>query len=153
MSKGDLTAKQKQFCEEYLIDLNATQAAIRAGYSQKTARTIAANLLAKMNIKDYVQGLMDKRADKTLYDQEYVINGLLEVHRRCMEGEFINPAGANKALELLGKHKRMFVDKVEIEGELDLNHKSFEQYIEVKKQAQKELSNEPNNRIKSLGGE
>jgi len=150
MSKGDLTAKQKQFCEEYLIDLNATQAAIRAGYSQKTARTIAANLLAKMNIKDYVQGLMDKRADKTLYDQEYVINGLLEVHRRCMEGEFINPAGANKALELLGKHKRMFVDKVEIEGELDLNHKSFEQYIEIKKQAQKELSDEPNNRIKDL---
>lgn len=64
---------QSRFCEEFLKDLNATQAAIRSGYSQKTARTIACKLLAKAHIQAKIQSGMEKRskrleisADKTL---------------------------------------------------------------------------------------
>lgn len=59
-----INPKQKRFVEEYLVDLNATQAAIRAGYSKKTARTQAADLLAKPNIHNAVARLQKKRSDK-----------------------------------------------------------------------------------------
>ena len=49
-----LTDKQKRFCEEYLIDLNATQAAIRAGYSPKTAEQTASRLLRNVNVQEYI---------------------------------------------------------------------------------------------------
>lgn len=65
VKKSKLTAKQKRFCEEYLIDLNATQAAIRAGYSEKTANTIAAQNLAKRNIQEYLSGKQQKRSERT----------------------------------------------------------------------------------------
>lgn len=52
-----LSPKQRRFCEEYLIDLNGTQAAIRAGYSERTANEQAAQLLAKLSIKDYIKEL------------------------------------------------------------------------------------------------
>ena len=55
---GKLNQKQTLFCDEYLIDLNATQAAIRAGYSEKTARFIGAENLTKPNIAEYIQTLM-----------------------------------------------------------------------------------------------
>lgn len=49
-----LTPKQKRFCEEYLIDLNATQAAIRAGYSPKTAEQTASRLLRNVKVQEYI---------------------------------------------------------------------------------------------------
>lgn len=55
-----LTDKQKRFCEEYMIDLNATQASIRAGYSKKTANVIASENLTKKGIKEYIKFLKDK---------------------------------------------------------------------------------------------
>lgn len=60
----ELTPKQKMFCKEYLIDLNATRAAIRAGYSEKTARKIANENLTKPDIQEYIQAQMNKRAAK-----------------------------------------------------------------------------------------
>lgn len=60
-----LTAKQAAFVREYLVDLNATQAAIRAGYSKKTANVIASELLAKPNIQSAIQEEMKKRAERT----------------------------------------------------------------------------------------
>lgn len=60
-----LKPKQKVFCEEYIIDLNGTQAAARAGYSKKTSNEIAAELLAKPSIKAYIQLLLDARSQKT----------------------------------------------------------------------------------------
>lgn len=57
-----LTPKQEQFCREYLVDLNATQAAIRAGYSAKTARAAGARLLTDVDIQTQIQNGMDKRA-------------------------------------------------------------------------------------------
>lgn len=53
-----LTDKQKRFCEEYVIDLNATQSAIRAGYSERTVRSIANENLTKLDIQDYIQKLL-----------------------------------------------------------------------------------------------
>jgi phage terminase small subunit len=71
MAADSLTPKQERFCEEYLIDLNATQAAIRAGYSERTARGIASNLLTKVNIQERIGGLRNaasKRAGIALDD-------------------------------------------------------------------------------------
>ena len=62
-----MTAKQKRFCDEYLIDLNATQAAIRAGYSEKNARNIGCENLAKPNIKDGWK-LTERKTVKTVGD-------------------------------------------------------------------------------------
>lgn len=50
-----LTSKQQRFCDEYLVDLNATQAAIRAGYSKKTAKQIAQQNLTKLDIQEYIK--------------------------------------------------------------------------------------------------
>ena len=76
MAKAKLTAKQEQFCQEYLIDLNATQAAIRAGYAEKTARTIAAQNLAKLNIDNRIQELQAKRAERVEINADDVVKEL-----------------------------------------------------------------------------
>ena len=73
---GKLTDKQKMFCEEYLVDLNGTQAAIRAGYSKKTAKEQAAQNLAKLNIQNYISELKDKRNKRLEIDQNEVLKEL-----------------------------------------------------------------------------
>jgi phage terminase small subunit len=70
----NLTDKQRQFCEEYLIDLNATQAAIRAGYSEKTANRIASENLSKPDIQGHLQQLQKKLQEKTGITQERVLS-------------------------------------------------------------------------------
>ena len=72
----NLNPKQKQFCEEYLIDLNATQAAIRAGYSEKTANRIGSQNLTKVDIQSYITELMQIRADRTEITQDRVLKEL-----------------------------------------------------------------------------
>ncbi len=74
-----LTEKQKRFCEEYLIDLNATQAAIRAGYSEKTARTIAAQHLAKLNIQAYISELQKQQSKRTEITADRVLAELAAI--------------------------------------------------------------------------
>jgi len=123
-----LTPKQEAFCREYLVDLNGTQAAIRAGYSPKTANEQAAQLLAKLNIQEYVQSLMDARAERTDITADYVLNGIKEVTERCTQavpvivdgqttGEYKFDANAAlKGYELLGKHLKLFTDKHEHTG-------------------------------------
>lgn len=126
--KNKLTPKQKRFCEEYLVDLNATQAAIRAGYSPKTARIIACKLLAKDNITEIIQTRKEKLSKKTEVNQEYVIKSLHKIAERCMQAEQAkdkegNPvgdykfdsSGANKAIELIGKTFGQFVDRIKTE--------------------------------------
>ncbi|WP_423245457.1 terminase small subunit [Mannheimia haemolytica] len=76
---GKLTDKQKRFVEEYLIDLNATQAAIRAGYSEKTAYSIGEENLRKPEIRSAIQEAKNKRSERTQITQDDVLNGLLEV--------------------------------------------------------------------------
>jgi phage terminase small subunit len=79
-----LTDKEQRFVEEYLIDLNATQAAIRAGYSPKTARQIACENLTKPHIQDAVTLAMQERSERTKIDAdrvlaEYALIGLSDI--------------------------------------------------------------------------
>ena len=77
MSK--LNEKQKRFCEEYLIDLNAAAAARRAGYSEKTAKQIGTENLSKPYIKSYIDKLKKKRSEQTGVDAEFVVNYLKSI--------------------------------------------------------------------------
>ncbi|MDB2118960.1 MULTISPECIES: terminase small subunit [Clostridium] len=71
-----LTEKQKRFVEEYLIDLNATQAAIRAGYSPNTAKDIGCENLAKPNIRACIDKEIAERSKRTGINQDRVIREL-----------------------------------------------------------------------------
>ena len=77
-----LTAKQQRFCDEYLIDLNATQAAIRAGYSEKTARQMGTENLSKPSIREYIDNRMAEKEAALVADQNEVMKYLSAVMRR-----------------------------------------------------------------------
>ncbi|RUL12423.1 terminase small subunit [Proteus mirabilis] len=74
-----LNDKQEMFCREYLIDLNATQAAIRAGYSEKTANAQASRLLVNVNIQNRIQELKSNRNERVEVDADYVLKRLVEI--------------------------------------------------------------------------
>lgn len=112
-----------------MIDLNGTQAAIRAGYSAKTANEQASRLLANANIAAAVQAAMDKRSEDLGIDAKYVLETIKSTIERCRQaeqvkgadgtvsGEYKFDAGAVlKGAELLGKHLKMFTDKTEVSG-------------------------------------
>jgi len=127
MSK--LTAKQEMFCKEYLVDLNATQAAIRAGYKPKAAQQTGSENLLKPVIAERIQILFDTRSKKVELNSEWVLRNLEKVANRCMTAEPVmvkgengmeesgeykfDSSGANKSLELIGKHLKLFTDKIE----------------------------------------
>lgn len=128
----DLTEKQKKFCQEYIVDLNATQAAIRAGYSKKSASRIAIELLNKTHVSNYLQGLQKKQEKRTAITADSILTRLNIIADRCMQIEPVldrsgkktgvykfDATGANKSLELLGKHLALFTDKVEHSGKID----------------------------------
>lgn len=77
-----MTAKQLRFCDEYLIDLNATQAAIRAGYSKKTARQIGQENLTKPDIQEYIEKRMSEKEEALIAKQDEVMQYLTAVMRR-----------------------------------------------------------------------
>ena len=78
---GNMTNKQKRFCDEYLIDLNATQAAIRAGYSKKTARKIGQENLTKLDIKNYIEERMAQKESELIATQDEVLKYITSVMR------------------------------------------------------------------------
>lgn len=79
-AKGsDLTDKQEIFCREYLKDMNATQAAIRAGYSAKTSNEASARMLANVSIQNFIQELKTKRADKLEITADRVLQELAKI--------------------------------------------------------------------------
>lgn len=122
-----LTDKQKRFCDEYLIDLNATQAAIRAGYSKKTAEIIGFENLRKPKIQAYIASKQQSLQEKTEVTQEYVVNGLKKIAVRCTKEETFDPAGANRAFELLGRTLGIFVDKLNVNQDIEIKVTSFSQ--------------------------
>lgn len=148
-----LNDKQKRFCLEYIVDLNATQAAIRAGYSEKTAKSMGCENLTKPDIQAYVQKLMSERSKRTEITADNVLkelaklgfgnmqnlydnNGLLiPIHKlpsdvsatlqeiqtittydkddKPIEKKRYKSADKKSSLELLGKHLKLFTEKVQ----------------------------------------
>ena len=101
VSNISLTPKRERFVQEYLIDLNGSAAAIRAGYSERTARSQGQRLLTNADIQAAVQVAMADRAEKTGVDTEYVVTNLKEIVEKTMaKGDYAN---ANRALDLLGR--------------------------------------------------
>lgn len=135
-----LTAKQKRFCDEYLIDLNVTQAAIRAGYSKRTAYAIGQENLKKPMLKEYIEKRMAEKEAALVADQTEVMKYLTSVLRGQSQSEVVVVEGVGegcseartmqkapdekerlKAAELLGKAHMLFTDKVQQEVDMDLN--------------------------------
>lgn len=113
----ELTNKQQRFVEEYLVDANGTQAAIRAGYSVKTANEQASGLLAKANIAEAVAAGRQRLAKRTETTAARVIECLWANHDRAvLEGVREGGSVANKALELIGKHVGAFADRLQVSG-------------------------------------
>lgn len=97
-----MTPKQQRFVEEYLIDLNATQAAIRAGYSRKTARQIGDENLSKPDIAAAIADRLKARSEKTGLDAEWVLLETKALYEAAMASGRL--AVALRALEVIGKH-------------------------------------------------
>lgn len=134
-----LTPKQARFVAEYLIDLNATQAAKRAGYSERTADAIGLQLLRKTQVASAIAAAQAKRAERTEISQDFVLSTILDTVQRCRQAEPVldrkgeqiyveTPDGklvpayafdakaVLRGCELLGKHLGIFSDKVTLTG-------------------------------------
>lgn len=109
-----LTPKQSLFVKEYLVDLNATQAAIRAGYSEKTAKAQGCRLLTNVYICAEVNKGKEERAEIVAITAQDVLESIVRIRGKAEEAEKYNDA--LKANELLGKHLKMFTDKTELTG-------------------------------------
>lgn len=108
---GALTPKQQRFVAEYLIDLNATQAAIRAGYSERTAKAIGCENLTKPNIAAAIAEGIAKRAGKLEITAEKVLGDIESARAAAMTAR--QYSAAIRAAELHGKHIGMFVERTE----------------------------------------
>lgn len=111
---ANLTPKQQRFVEEYLIDLNATQAAIRAGYSEKTAYSVGHENLKKPEIQKAIQEAQEILSNKTQLTVDMVVQGLLKEAQDYAEGS--TQSARVSAWAHLGKHLGMFKDKIEHTG-------------------------------------
>jgi len=130
-----LTAKQQRFCDEYLIDLNATQAAIRAGYSEQSARQMGTQNMSKPSIKNYIENRMEEKEKDLIADQDEVLRYLTSVLRGesqsteiVVEGKGEGRSEARtiqkepsekdrlKAAELLGKRYGIYTENVDVNG-------------------------------------
>ena len=131
-----MTNKQKRFADEYLVDTNGTQAAIRAGYSKTSARQIADRLMSKDDIKAYIDEQLAKISSKNIADAEEVMKYLTSVLRGESSAEVVVVEGCGdgyseartidkapdekerlKAAELLGKRYGIFTDKTTLNVE------------------------------------
>ncbi len=108
----DLNHRQERFVQEFLLDLNATQAAIRAGYSETTAHVQGCRLLSHDKVSEAIAAGKAELAERASISQVWVIKKLQAVHDASMErtkaGTAYNPAAANRSLELIGKHGGMW---------------------------------------------
>jgi phage terminase small subunit len=112
--QSGLTAKQERFVEEYLIDFNAAAAAVRAGYSKKTARFIGAENLTKPNIQAAIQEQIKARAERTEITADLVVQETWATFKEARaKGKY---SAAASLLALLGRHTDAFPNKHEHSG-------------------------------------
>lgn len=110
-----MTAKQEAFAIEYLKDKNATQAAIRAGYSKKTAAAIGWELLENPNIQQIIRAKQEEaRKNATI-----TVDGIVEQLQEIASNVLSKDSDRIRALELIGKYLGMFTEKVEMKGQID----------------------------------
>lgn len=132
MSEQKLTDMQELFCREYLKDLNATQAAVRAGYSENSAQEQSSRLLSNAIVSDRVKELLDKRAKRIELTADKILNDIEETRIRCMQGVPVKDREGNetgewkfeahaalKASELQGKHLKLFTEVLKVEGKIE----------------------------------
>lgn len=127
-----MNARQKRFCDEYLIDCNATQAAIRAGYSPKTAKSIGQENLTKPDLKAYIDEQLERLHNEKTADAQEVLEYLTAVMRGQHREQTLQLVGDGvqtiadidvsarerlKAAELIGKRYGMFRDNVNVDLE------------------------------------
>ena len=110
-----MTPRQQRFVDEYLVDLNATQAAIRAGYSARTAEQQGPRLLGNVEIAAAVQAAQQARSDRMQITQDDVLRGLRR--EATLTGEGSSHAARVSAWGLIGKHLGMFVERRQQLGE------------------------------------
>ena len=138
-AKRKLTPRQSRFVDEYLVDLNGTQAYIRAGYSKKGADTQSSRLLVNVKVQGTIQARMNRRSDRTEITSDFILNGIRKNIERCeqaapvldREGKPVMTANEDgelaaaykydatnvfKGYELLGRHLKLFTDKHEHTG-------------------------------------
>ena len=131
VKKVKLTLKQKRFCDEFIISGNATQAAVKAGYSKKTAGAMATENLKKPIIRAYLdERLADIKSEKTA-DMEEVMEYLTSVMRGeesavTTRGVVVHDVEVSakdriKAAELIGRRNGAWTDKKEVTGVMDIN--------------------------------
>lgn len=126
-----MTPRQQKFCDEYLINGNATEAAIRAGYSRKTAKQTGSENLAKPDLRAYIDEQLEKIHSAKIADAEEVLKYLTSVMRGEHTEQVLKLIGEGvqtvtdidvsakerlKAAELIGKRYGLFTDKVGLEG-------------------------------------
>lgn len=128
-----MNARQKKFCDEYLIDCNATQAAIRAGYSPKTAYSIGEENLKKPELKTYIEQQLERIHNEKTADAQEVLEYLTAVMRGQHTEQTLQLIGEGvqtitdidvsakeriKAAELIGKRYGMFKDNLDVGGSI-----------------------------------
>ena len=126
-----LTDKQAKFVDEYLVDLNATQACIRAGYSAKTADRIGPELLGKTCVAEAVKAAMENRSKRVQRTADDVMRDLAAIRADAMQivhdkdgnAVMLDKPSAIKTLELEGKHLAMWTDKQQLSGDVGLTVK------------------------------
>lgn len=132
---ANLTVKQQRFCDEYLVSLNATQAAINAGYSKKYAHTNANKLLQITTIKEFIAQRMAEKEKDLIADQDEVLKYLTAVMRGASQAAVLarQETGAEevvqkppdekerlRAAELLGKRYGLYTEKIDADIDTDL---------------------------------
>lgn len=109
-----LNARQKAFCEFYVASGNATESAVKAGYSKRTARSIGQRLLTNVDIQNYIEELNKKVKDNRIADIKEVKEFWTEVLRNKNQ----KIQDRLKASEYIAKTNGAFLDKVEVKGEI-----------------------------------
>lgn len=130
-----MTERQKRFCDEYLIDLNATQAAIRAGYSERSASSIGERILRNDDVRSYISEQLERIHNENTADAKEVMEYLTAVMRGKSVSHVLAFVGDGcqevvekppdekerlKAAELLGKRYGLFTDRVELDADTEL---------------------------------